>query len=395
MVIGQIALTCTLLILSALMTKSILNQQTADYGYDGNSVLTARLGLFQDAYPTPMSRNSFFTKVLRDLRADPAVADAAFTSNFRMTFSANSQFEVEGEKYAKDNDRQQATFENVSDSYFSTLGIRVLQGREFRAGDSDERQPVAIVNEEFAHRHFGVQSPIGRRIRLYDPANPTDWRTIVGLVPDTLMQGPFTNARIVGGGFFVPLSAPFPPQFATVIARPRGGPPEALAGSLRRALARVDPDLPIYFVGTPNLLHDQILAQSRIISTMFTIFGVVGILLASVGLYGVMSFAVNQRRQEFGIRMALGAGNESILALVLRQGAWQLAIGLCLGIGVALGLAFVGGASMSTIFFRVNPHDPVIYIAMAAILSVVAAVACWVPARRATKVDPMIALRTD
>ena len=395
MVIGQIALTCALLILSALMTKSILNQQMANYGYDGDAVLTARLGLFQDVYPTPQARQAFFTKALRELRADPAVAGAAITSNFRMTFSGTTQFEVEGEKYAKDNDRQQGTIENVSDGYFSTLGIRVLQGREFRTDDSDERQPVAMVNEEFARKHFGGQSPMGRRIRIFDPVNPAAWRTIVGLVPDTLMQGPFTNARVVGGGFFVPLSAPIPPQFATVIARPRGGPPDALTGSLRRDIARVDPDLPIYFVGTPNLLHDQILAQSRIISSMFTIFGLVGIILASVGLYGVMSFAVNQRRQEFGIRMALGADNQNILAMVMRQGAWQLAIGLTLGIGATLALALVGGSSLGAVFFKVNPRDPAIYALIAVILSAVAGVACWVPARRATRVDPMIALRTE
>jgi predicted permease len=395
MVVGQIALTCALLILSALMTKSILNQQTAYYGYDGGAVLTARLGLFQDAYPTGKARQDFFAKALRDLRADPSVASAALTSNFRMTFSSAAQFEVEGRKYAKDSDRQQAAFENVSDGYFSALGIRVLQGREFRMDDSDGRRPVAIVNEEFARKHFAGLSPIGRRIRIYDPVNSTPWRTIVGLVPDTLMQGPFTNAQVVGGGFFVPLAAPFPPQFATVIARPRGGPPDALAAALRRDIARVDPDLPIYFVGTPNLLHDQILAQSRIISSMFTIFGFVGVVLASVGLYGVMSFAVNQRRQEFGIRMALGADHRKILGMVMRQGAWQLAIGLSLGIGATLALAIVGGSSLGNVFFHVNPRDPAIYVLVAALLSAVAGVACWVPARRAAGVDPMAALRTE
>jgi predicted permease len=395
MVIGQIALTCALLILSTLMTRSILNQQSANYGYNGGAVLTARLGLFQASYPTPRARQDFFDKLLRDLRADPAMAGAALTSNFRMTFSGTTQFEIEGEKYAKDNDRQQGAFENVSDGYFSALGIGMLQGREFRMDDSDGRQPVAIVNEEFARKHFPGQSPIGRRLRVFDPVNPAPWRTIVGLVPDTLMQGPFTNARVTGGGFFVPLSAPFPPQFATVIARPRGGPPDALAAALRRDVARVDPDLPIYFVGTPDLLHDQILAQSRIIAVMFTVFGLVGILLASAGLYGVMSFAVNQRHQEFGIRMALGADNRSILSMVMRQGAWQLAIGLVLGLALTLAAAWLGGNSLGAVFFRVNPRDPATYALVALLLSAVAALACWVPARRATRVDPMVALRTD
>jgi len=162
------------------------------------------------------------------------------------------------------------------------------------------------------------------------------------------------------------------------------------------ALAELDSNLPTYFAGTPARLHDEILGVNRLTATLFTIFGAVAFMLSAVGLYGVMSFSVNQRTQEFGIRMALGADAMRILRMVMSQGAWQLAIGLVLGVGgIALLLGVVAAAPLSNILFKINPLDPTIYLLVSGLLTFVAAASCFVPARRATRVNPMEALRTE
>jgi ABC-type antimicrobial peptide transport system permease subunit len=169
-----------------------------------------------------------------------------------------------------------------------------------------------------------------------------------------------------------------------------------LPGPLAKAVADLDSNLPTYFGGTPARLHDELLGWNRIIASLFTIFGVAAFVLAAVGLYGVMSFSVSQRTQEFGIRMALGADAPCILRQVMKQGAWQVLVGLALGIGgAAILLLLIGPTALQDFLFKVNALDPFIYGAVAATLSAVAAISCLVPARRATRVNPMIALRSE
>jgi ABC-type antimicrobial peptide transport system permease subunit len=272
-----------------------------------------------------------------------------------------------------------------------------LEGRDFTIDDNDSKQAVAIVSTSFAQKYWGRQSPIGRRVRIFNPAQPQPWRTIVGVVPDTLMQGPF-NQQTDNAGFYVPiLAVPPAPQFVTVVVRPHPGQrAETLARPLGKAVAELDSNLPTYFGGTPARLHDEILGVNRITATLFALFGFAAFVLSAVGLYGVMSFSVNQRTQEFGIRMALGADATRIFRMVMTQGAWQLGIGLFLGAGTAaLLLGAVGTETLQNILPRVNPLDPIIYCAVAGLLSMVAAASCFVPARRATLVNPMVALRTE
>jgi putative ABC transport system permease protein len=206
-------------------------------------------------------------------------------------------------------------------------------------------------------------------------------------------------------GFYVPFFAnpfgpvqpgPFVGQFTTIAIKPRPGQrADAMAVPLRQRIGKVDPNLPLYFVGTPKHQLESFVAQNRIIATMFSIFGVVAIVLASVGMYGVMSFSVNQRRQEFGVRMALGAHYSRILRMVLRQGAVQVAAGLLVGMGLALVLATVAGSGIQTILFGVSARDPLTYAIVIGVVAIVSLAATLVPARRATRVDPMIALRAE
>jgi predicted permease len=407
LVVLQILVTSILLIGSLLQLQSIVRQQRIDYGYDTNALLAARMGLMDGDYPTPEARKLFFDRLVRELRADPGFESAALTNRFRMTFSGFTAVEIEGQKYQTDNDRPNANFEQVTDGYFATLGARILEGRDFALDDTDAKQPVAIVNAPFAKKHFGNSSALGRRFRTVGNNGQLfgSWRTIVGVVSNLRMQAPFNIPNVDDTGFYVPYFAsvfgpaqpgPISQQFATVIVRPRG---QVSAGSVAPALQRevnkVDPNLPLYFVGTPRDNQDTFLAQNRIIATLFSIFGGVAVVMASIGLYGVMSFSVNQRTQEFGIRMALGADHRRILQMVLRQGAVQLLLGLALGLGLALSIGTAFAAGISNALFQISPRDPLTYSAVALLLTVVSLIATLGPARRATRVDPMIALRAE
>src|SRR5436853_1217521 len=319
LVVGQIALTAALLITATLQIKSIRNQTKLDYGYDENAIYSARMALMEGAYPNEDARREFFIRAVRTLRANAQFEAAAMSDRFRMTFAPSGQYEVDGQNYLTDRDRPRGNFESVSDNYFATLGLKILEGRDFTVDDADSKQPVAIVNASFARKYWGNQSALGHQVLIFNPGKPQPWRTIVGVVPDTLMQGPF-DQQTEAAGF----------------------------------------------------------------------------ILSAVGLYGVMSFSVNQRTQEFGIRMALGADAQRIFRMVMTQGAWQLVIGLVLGAGgIALLLGVVAAAALKVILFKVNALDPTIYFAVAALLTAVAAASCFVPARRATRVDPMVALRYE
>jgi putative ABC transport system permease protein len=397
LVIGQIALTAALLIMATLQIKSIRNQTTQNYGYDENAVYSARMGLMEGDYPTDDAKHQFFVRALRALRSNPSFESAAMTDRFRMTFAGGGQYEVDGQTYVTDKDRPRGQNESVSDGYFTTLGLKMLEGRDFTIEDSDAKQPVAIVNASFAHKYFGSQSALGHQVRRFNAVKQEPWRTIVGVAPDMLMQGPF-NAQSDGIGFYVPLLASTPaPQFCTIVVRPRMGAVAANMGPvLSKAIAELDSNLPTYFAGTPARLHDEILGVNRLTANLFTIFGAVAFALSAVGLYGVMSFSVNQRTQEFGIRMALGADAKRIFRIVMQQGAWQLIIGLLLGGGAAaLLLGVLLANALQNILFKVKPLDPTIYLVVSALLTLVAALSCFVPARRATRVNPMVALRTE
>jgi len=397
LVVGQIALTAALLISATLQIKSIRNQLSLNYGYDEKAVYTARMALMEGAYPTLDARQEFFRRALRVLRTNPQFDSVALSSRFRMTFDGQGQYEVDGQNYFQDRDRPRGNYEFVSDNYFGALGLKVLEGRDFTIDDADTKQPVAIVNSSFARKYWGNESAIGRRIRIYNPGEPQPWRTIVGVVPDTLMQGPF-DQQTDAAGFYAPLlGTDSTLRFCTIIVRARTGQhADTLGPTLSKAVAELDSNLPTYFAGTPGQLHNEILGVNRIIATLFGIFGAVAFILSAVGLYGVMSFSVNQRTQEFGIRMALGADARRIFKMVMTQGAWQLGIGLFVGAGaIAILLKVVGPAAIQNFLFKVNAFDPFIYFLVAALLTVVAAASCFVPARRATRVNPVEALRYE
>jgi predicted permease len=406
LVVLQVVVTCVLLVGSLLQLRSIVEQQHVDFGYDTRGVMSARIGLTDPRYDAPEARKLFYDRLLVALRDSPDFAAAAITNRSRMVSSGTTRLEVEGKVYKEPRDRPAANWERVSGGFAGTIGQRVIQGRPIADDDLDSKLPVAVVNEAFALRHFGRDNPVGRRFRAVgDDDRPGPWRTIVGVARTMRMLGVYNSPLVDDSGFYLPFSgtltgavppAPEPAGFATVVVKPRAGArAEAMVPALRRAVEKVDRDLPLYYVGTPAQHYDSALAQNRVIAGMFSAFGLVAVLMAAVGLYGVMSFSVNQRRQEFGVRMALGGDPRAIVGMVMRRGGRQIALGLALGFALAFVLAAFGRDLLAGMLFNVSPHDPFSYAVVFAVVTAVSLVAALVPALRAARVDPVTALRAD
>lgn len=406
LVVFQILVTCILLVGSLLQVKAITRQQGLDFGYETSAVYSVRVGLFEADYPTPQARALFFDRALQQLRSNPEFAGAALTSRLRMLFNPPAVLEIEGATYQRPTDRPRAYLESVSEGYFTALGQQLVVGRDFTSDDSDAKLPVAIVSANFARKYFGQDNPIGRRFRTVG-ANESFgvWRTIIGVSPALRMGPPFAGPVAIDDGFYVPLSAaqygpvppvPAVPRFATLLVRVQPGQSgEAAAAILQRAMRKIDPNLPLYNGGTTEHLIGEALGNVRLNTIMFSIFGAVAMVLASVGLYGVTSFSVSQRRQEFGIRMALGADRLRILRHVFGQSLAQLGLGLLVGIGSSLGIAAFWAQDLGRFLFQTSLFDAPTYLTVAALLSVVSLAATFIPARRATRIDPMVALRSD
>ena len=388
LVVGQIALTCALLICSLLMIKSITNQFALNFGFDLDGVLAGRMN-FEAEYRTDDERRSAVRRILTHLRSSQQFTHAAFTDRRNMMTNDTFHGQIEGRTYARPEDRLESWLEFVSDGYFATLGLSPIAGREFEPGDTGDREFVLLVNESFARKHFGDETPLGHRLRAREGDT---WRTIIGVVPDTMMQGPLDQQRD-GSAIFVPTEA-LPLSYLTLVVRGHE-PAGHLTQALRRELTKVEPNLAIYSVDTPKNHLKNALAQSRTVASLFAIFGVVSVVLAAIGLYGVMSYAVSRRTQEFGIRMALGAQRRDIMRMVMTQGGRRLLLGTALGIGLSLALVQIGGAAVSSFLYQVNPRDPLVYVGVVVLLAAATVMACFLPARRATKVDPMAALRCE
>ncbi|MFT3828539.1 MAG: ADOP family duplicated permease [Opitutaceae bacterium] len=402
LVSAQIALTAILLVGATLQLRSIVRRARVDHGYDTAGVYSARIGLMAADYPTDAARVAFHERLLRTLRNTPEIAAAGFSDRYRMAVVDDSPVEVA----EAPGSHAKVFFERVTDGYFATLGQHLMEGRDFSADDSDVAQPVAIVNASFARRHFPGRSALGRSFRPLNanPAIVEPWRVIVGIVSDVRMLSPF-ESRLDNSGYYVPFTAAVPGdgqphraglKFATIVLRPRAGAsPESLEPVLRRVVGTIDPDMPIYYTGTPRSQLDGFLSQTRLTTGISTIVGALAICLAAAGLYGVTAYTVNRRQREFGIRFALGASRRQVLEPVLRQAACSVGIGLALGLPLAYAATAAAGAFLGDYLHGVNALDPTVYLSVAALLAAVAFVASCIPARRATRVDPMIVLRAE
>ena len=387
LVIFEIALSCGLLVAAGLMIKSVALLRNMDPGFTTKDVFTARVG-FPDAYKDTIAQWRFFDEALQKVAALPGVVSASVSSGLpgaRQGFGGNS-FALEGQTYLKDKDYPGAQWLSVTPEFFTTLESPMVNGRMFTPSDRAGELPVAIVNRAWVDRFMKNQNPIGKRIRLGNSRSKQPWLTIVGVVGNMFSGDP---EEVTKAAIFQPF-AQSRVNFAWISAR-TSGPPMAITNSVRQAVASVNPDIPLYWVDTLDAQIAQQVWFVRIFGTMFMIFGFVALFLASVGLYAVMSFSVSRRIREVGIRMALGARAADVVRMIFRQGLIQLAIGMTIGLLIATGI----GQTLKAILFQVQPRDPATFVGVAVVLTVVGLVACLVPARRATQVDPLVALRAE
>jgi predicted permease len=395
LVLVEVAASCALLVGAGLMIKTVTNYLTEDYAFEPAGLFTTVVTLPVEAYPDSDSRRRFAEELGPVLRALPGVESATLASDAPVLGFTNGRFAIEGNVYQQSRDYPSTRIGMVDDHYFTAVDASLLAGRDFNAGDNADTQPVMIVNEAFAEDHFPGESPIGKRIALRGTSqagvserDDDLYYTIVGVAPTLYIE---TQLFVLTpAAVYVPL-AQRPTSAITLIARVAGEDPMTITKPLKEALAQIDPDLPL--TGTTSMLDAMTngLAFLNVFAGLFVIFGAAALFLATIGLYGVLSFSVAQRSHEVGLRVALGATPRDVRWLVLAQGFRQLAIGLVIGLLLAFGL----GSGMSVMLYQVSPTDPFVMGGIVLVLLAAGLIACYVPARRATRVDPLDAMRAD
>jgi putative ABC transport system permease protein len=387
LVIVEIAFSCALLVAAGLMVKSVTRLRTMDPGFATKTVFTARVG-YPLVYTDTARQQRFFRQLAERVAVLPGVQAAATSSGLpgAQQGLGGTRFALEGKTYARPQDHPQTRTVSVTPGFFATLNIPLSRGRLLTEQDRENTPQVGVVTQRFADRFFQHQDPVGRRIRLSPTDSTQPWLTIVGVVPNVFGGDPEDPMPPV---VIRPLSQAHS-NFVYISARTQGA-PMALTQAVRAVAAQLEPDLPLYWVMTLDQAIAQPLWFVRVFGTMFMIFGFIALFLAAVGLYAVMSFSVSRRTREIGIRMALGAEAMRLVRMIIRQGAVQLAVGMAIGLAAALGVSSL----MSVILFDVQPHDSLVFGGVAATLAVAGILASALPAFRATRVDPLTALRTE
>jgi len=389
LVITEIAVSCGLLIAAGLMIKSVVGLKTIDLAFATDNVFTARVNLPAAEYPDTASRVLLYEELLPRLEAIPGVEAATISDGLPASGNGTRAFEVEGQSYGVDEDYPVGREGVVTPGYFRTFEADVLQGRAFSTMDRSGSLPVVVVNETFASSYFPAGEVLGRRIRMYEADVGTEWLTIVGVVPDLKMEG-INNRQGSPAGFYVPIAQGSVGTFASIAVRTNGAPMDVTT-SVRDAVASIDPNLPIYDVMSMDGVIRKQTWQLGIFGWVFMVLGVAALFLAAIGLYGVMSFAVTQRTQEMGVRMALGAPSTRLVRMVMRRGLVQLSVGL--GLGMCIGVLAAGPLQM--VLFEIDARDPLVFVMVGATLVVTGFLASLIPARRVTRVDPVNALTPE
>ncbi len=385
----EMALAVVLVAGAGVMIRSFVNIYTASPGFDAGDVVTMLVNLPGEGYRDPASQAGFFERLSARLAATPGVQSVAIGSSGVDTGSM-TPYEVTGARRGED-EHLSAAVSHVGPGYFGTLGANVLAGREFDAADGSPARPAAIVNERMASAAWPGADPVGRQVRLFDGATPGAWLTVVGVVSNIqwdVSRGRDRHEPRV----YVPYRQR-PASGAWIFARTRL-PVSTLASAFRHEIQALDPDLPVWL--GPYTLAERLTGSGAYWSisshaALFSMFAVIALLLASAGLYAVIAHSVSQRTQEIGVRMAVGGTTGDILALVLRQGMAPLGIGLAIGLSASVVLTRLLDAEL----VDVSPADPGALAAASAVLVAAALIGCLVPARRAMRVDPVVALRHE
>jgi putative ABC transport system permease protein len=388
LVVAEVAIAVVVLVGSGLVIRSFMRLMQINPGFRSSNLLTLRVALPEAAYGTEDRRRAFVDEALPRIRSLSGVEQAAIVSALPLSGSfSTTSISIEGAPPPLPGRNPMAGFAAASGGYFETMGIPLKRGRTFNERDGRPgTDPVVIVNETLAARHWPGQDPVGKRFKLGDASSPRPWMTVVGVVGDTRL---LTLDEPIRDGMYVP-HPQLPTRGFTVVVRTATA-PLVLVDPVRRTIHDMDRHLPISDVFTMDWVVVRSLWQPRMFSWIFGAFGAVALVLAVVGVYGVVSYSVAQRTREIGIRVALGAGRGQIRAMVLRQGMGAAAMGIAIGLAGAVAVT----RAMGALLYGVSPTDPVTFGFVTLVLAGTALVACLVPARRATKVDPLVALRYE
>ena len=390
LVVFQVSIAVMLVIGAGLLVRSFWMLQHVDPGFQSEGVLTAGMILPFTKYRKPEQINAFHQQLIERLSALPGVKHATIAYDHPLASNWVDSFEIEGRVASAQVGDRSANFIPVGPEYFDTVGVRITAGRKFTTQDDPDHPGVVLVNESFVRQYFPNENPLGQKMKI-GPGRI--WRgekftsfEIVGVVNDVKLAGLEAPSE---PAYYVPASQA-PLQDMTILVRTTTD-PLSLVGAVRQTVLSIDPNQPISDVKTLQNVVDSSMAQRRLNMLLMGLFGGLALLLSAVGIYGLLSHAVTQRTQEMGIRIALGAQVGDVLKLVLKQGMMLAIIGQVIGLGAAFALTRL----IRGLLFGVTPNDVTTYIAVVGVLSLVALLACYIPARRATKVDPLVALRYE
>jgi putative ABC transport system permease protein len=380
-----------LLIGAGLMIKSFYSLQKVRLGFNPESVLTLQLNLPATKYSQDSQVTSFYNQVLQNVQGLPGVEAAGLATSIPlMDRKFVRRFTIDGRAPATPNERLTAHFRSISYDYHRAMGISLLKGRYFSEYDRDNSAQVIIINDSMGRRYWPDEDPIGKHITI--PSDGPISREIVGVVADVKHEKLDSES---GSEMYVPyLQKPF--TFMSLVVR-TGTDPAKMTNSVRNQILAVDSGQAVYDVKTMQQMVGESVSQPRLNMLLLAIFAGIALVLAAVGIYGVMSTAVNQRKQEIGIRMALGAQASDILKMIVGQGMLLAVIGLVIGLVVAFLLALIADKTRAIegFLFGVSATDLTIFLGIPLLLLAVTLLSCYIPARRATRVDPMIALRAE
>ena len=382
LVVSEVTLAAALLVAAGLLVRTVRRLQAVDLGFPSENLITMQVSLPSTKYGQVEERVNFFSRLLEQLRTVPGVVDAAAGESAPAADGDwTTEITVEGDATGINEARTSARAHVATPKYFHTLGVPLLRGREFTDEHRDDKPLEFVVSESFARRYWPNGDAIGKRFR---PGNNNPFGTVVGIVGDVRNMNP---QRETPPAFYFPYGYIGMPGLLIVVRTTTA--PETLAATLRAQVQQIDSEQPVYNVRTMREILASATSQHRFQAVLVNVFGLLALLLVAGGIYGVVSHAVSQRTREIGVRMALGANQRDILKMVIRQGMLQVLLGLILG----LAGSFLLTRWLSSSVVGLSPNDPLTFILVAFLLVIVGLVACYLPARQATKVDPAAVLR--
>jgi putative ABC transport system permease protein len=388
LVVTELALSVMLLAGAMLLIRSYRALEGTDLGFDEHGILSMRLSLPESGYAQRAKRAAFYQQLFDRVAALPGVQAVGSAQGIPFSgWDVQAGMSIEGQPAPQPGHEFISHYQEITPDYFKAIGVPIVRGRGIAPTDRDSSVHVGVINQIFAERAFAGENPIGKRVKIGDLDSPDPWITIVGVARD------FRHYRLpqpMGPAIYLPYFAE-PLLTQTLAIRTSLADPLSLVPAVRGAIRDIDAEVPAYQIQTFEQVVSRSLWRQRVQGQVLGVFAALALLLAAVGLYGVIAYAVAQRTRELGVRIALGATRRNVLALVMGQGARLVVAGACIGLVGAFALSLV----VASLLYGVQPPDPVTFLAAPIVLVVVALLASWLPAWRATQVDPLVAMRVE